>query len=185
MLLIKNRGISHDGWLLLNRDIERLVRPGDDGLLPDFPEHANVIVPTAVWRLRREDLLDRCGGTGVWLDSDEHPDSIAGDLPLLQIVAVNFPLATDERGCLTARLLRERYGYRGEVRAIGDVRRDRLYLLSSYGFDAFALRADQNPHEALAVFEQSGDGPATVIRPSMSPRRFGNAQGERNEKAAA
>ena len=172
--LIKNRRILHDGWLLLNRDIERLLRTGEDGLLPDFPDQANLIVPTALWRLRREDLLDRSGATGVWLDSHEHPESIAADLPLLQVVAVNFPKFTDERGYSAARVLRERYNYRGEVRAIGDVLRDQLHRLSSYGFDAFSLRAGQNPHEALSAFEPSGISCANDGH-SLFPQRFQNA----------
>jgi uncharacterized protein (DUF934 family) len=150
--LIKHRQIVHDSWLLLNRDIERLLRPGEDGLLPDFPDQAKLIVPTALWRSRREDLLDRTGGTGVWLDSSEEPGSIAEDLPLLAVVAVNFPQFTDGRGYSTARLLRERYSYRGELRAIGDVLRDQLPLMERCGFDAFALREGPDPDEALRAF---------------------------------
>ena len=155
--LIKHRQIIRDSWLLLDRDIERLLRPGEDGLLPDFPDQTMLIVPTALWRSRREDLLDRTGGTGVWLDSSEEPGSIAEDLPLFAVVAVNFPQFTDGRGYSMARLLRERYGYRGELRAIGDVLRDQLLYLSRCGFDAFALRADQDPNGALSAFEDFSD----------------------------
>jgi uncharacterized protein (DUF934 family) len=182
--LIKNRQILHDSWLLLDRDIERLLRPGENGLLPDFPDQANLIVPTALWRIRREDLLDRTGGTGVWLDSHEEPGSIAEDLPLLAVVAVNFPQFTDGRGHSTARLLRERYGYRAELRAIGDVLRDQLYYLSRCGFDAFALRADQDPHEALSAFDDFSDNyPATVDRLPLFRRRLDNARNKEQEAA--
>ena len=53
----------------------------------------------------------------------------------------------------TAYLLRQRYGYKGEVRAIGDVLRDQLFALKRCGFDAFALRADKDPYDALKAFE--------------------------------
>ena len=185
MHLIKNRGISHDDWLLINRDIERLLRPGEDGLLPDFPDKADMIVPTALWRLRREDLLDRRGATGVWLDSHEHPEVIAADLHVLPVVGVNFAVAGDERGCVTARLLRERYGYRGELRAIGEVPRDRLHVLSRYGFDAFAMCGDQNGHEAPAGFEDYGNSYAPTIVRASPARHFRDAQAGRKEKAAA
>jgi uncharacterized protein (DUF934 family) len=66
---------------------------------------------------------------------------------------VSFPKFTDGRGFSTARLLRERYRYRGELRAVGDVLRDQLLFLARCGFDAFALRADQDPDAALAAFE--------------------------------
>jgi uncharacterized protein (DUF934 family) len=181
--LIKHRQIIRDSWLLLDRDIEQLLRPGEDGLLPDFPDQAELIVPTALWRSRREDLLDRSGGTGVWLDSSEQPESIAEDLPLLAVVAVNFPQFTDGRGYSTARLLRERYGYRGELRAIGDVLRDQLYYLTRCGFNAFALRADQDPHEALSDFENVSDNyQASVARPPLFRRRLEHMIEE--EKAA-
>jgi uncharacterized protein (DUF934 family) len=170
--LIKNRRVLHDNWLLLDRDIERLLRTGEDGLLPDFPDRANLIVPTALWRLRHDDLLDRNGGTGVWLDSHEEPGSIAEDLPLLAVVAVNFPTFTDGRGHSTARLLRERYGYSGELRAIGDVLRDQLPLMERCGFDAFALREGQDPDEALRAFNDFSEAyQSSVTQPAPLFRR--------------
>jgi uncharacterized protein (DUF934 family) len=65
---------------------------------------------------------------------------------------VNFPKFNDGRGFSIGRLLRERYGFRGELRAIGDVLRDQLFFLARCGFDAFALRDDQDVDEALGAF---------------------------------
>jgi uncharacterized protein (DUF934 family) len=62
---------------------------------------------------------------------------------------VHFPKVTDGRGHSSARLLRERYGYRGELRAVGEVTRDQLFYLQRCGFDSFALRADQHAADAL------------------------------------
>ena len=184
--LIKNRRVVPDNWQLLDRDVERLLRTGEDGLLPDFPDEANLIVPVSVWRIRREDLLERSGGTGVWLDSHEDPESIAADLPLLQVVAVNFPSFADGRGYSIARLLRERYGWRGELRAIGEVLRDQLFYLSRCGFDAFALRVDRDPHEALAAFEDFSENyQATVGRLPLFRRRFERANEEESKERAA
>ena len=72
------------------------------------------------------------------------------DIPL---IAIRFPVFTDGRGYSLARLLRTRHGYTGELRAVGDVLRDQLYFLQGCGFDAFQLRADQCPEEALAAFQ--------------------------------
>ena len=184
--LIKNHLVQIDSWQLLDGDCERLRRTGEDGLLPDFPDAANLIVPLALWRLRREDLLERSGGTGVWLASEEEPAALADDLPLLQVVAVHFPGFADGRGYSTARLLRERYGYRGELRAIGDVLRDQLYYLSRCGFDAFALRADQDPHDALSAFDDFSDNyQATVGRPPLFQRRLEPVHAQEKAKRAA
>jgi uncharacterized protein (DUF934 family) len=105
-----------------------------------------------MWESRREELLARPNRLGVWLDSHEEPGAIAEDLRLFGIVAVNFPKVTDGRGYSIACLLRERYGWRGELRAIGDIWRDQLFFLASCGFNAFALREGEDPHAAVAAF---------------------------------
>jgi uncharacterized protein (DUF934 family) len=64
------------------------------------------------------------------------------------LIAVRFPKFGDGRGYSIARLLRERYGYRGELRAVGDVLRDQLLFMKRSGFDSFSLREDQDPDEA-------------------------------------
>jgi uncharacterized protein (DUF934 family) len=69
------------------------------------------------------------------------------------MVAVHFPKFNDGRGYSSARLLRERLGFAGELRAVGDVLRDQLFLLARCGFDSFALRADQDPASALSAFK--------------------------------
>jgi uncharacterized protein (DUF934 family) len=150
--LIKNRALTADSWRLLEGELGRWLAPGEDGLVPDLQDAADLIVPLKLWRLRREDLLDRRGRSGVWLAADDDPAALAGDLDRLALVAVHFPKFSDGRGFSTARLLRERYGFKGELRAVGDVLRDQLLFLARCGFDAFALRADQDVGSALAAF---------------------------------
>ena len=137
--LIKDRALAADRWTLLR----------EAATLADVPDAEPVIVPLALWRERRAALLAR-GEAGVWLAPDEDPAELAADLGLLPLVAIDFPQFTDGRGYSLARLLRERYGYRGELRAIGDVLRDQLFALAQCGFDAFAIRADRDAAEALA-----------------------------------
>jgi uncharacterized protein (DUF934 family) len=140
--LIKDRVVVDDRWTLLP----------DAKSLSDVPPGAAVIVPLALWRMERAALLAR-SDVGVWLAPTDDPAALAGDVAKLPLIAVNFPKFTDGRGYSIARLLRERHGFRGELRAIGDVLRDQLFALSQCGFDAFALRADRNATEALASFD--------------------------------
>jgi uncharacterized protein (DUF934 family) len=152
--LIKNRQIANDSWWLLDADIRRWVSPGEDGFVPDFPRGADLIVPLALWRLRRDDLLHHAGGVGVWLDAGDDAEAIASDLDRLGVVAVNFPKFSDGRGFSAGRLLRERHGYKGELRAIGDIGRDQLALLERCGFDAIAPRDGEDAVRALASFDE-------------------------------
>jgi uncharacterized protein (DUF934 family) len=108
----------------------------------------------------------------VVLEAGDDPGALAASLDRLQAVAVNFPAFGDGRGYSIARLLRERYGYRGELRAIGEVARDHLYFMAQCGFDAFQLRAGEDAQEALAAFSDFSEGyQASAARPLPLFRR--------------
>jgi uncharacterized protein (DUF934 family) len=83
------------------------------------------------------------------LEPDDDPRRIADRLPGLKVVAVNFPKYGDGRGYSIGRLLRERYGYQGELRAVGVVARDHLRQLAQCGFDSYQLREGEEAAEAL------------------------------------
>ena len=89
-------------------------------------------------------------------------------------VEVNFPKFGDGRGFSIARLLRERYGYKGELRAVGEVARDHLHYMEQCGFDAFLLRDGEDANEALAAFDDFSEHyQATVAKPvPLFRRRF-------------
>src|SRR5438105_15710424 len=91
-------------------------------------------------------------GEVLRLEPTDDPASVADRLGRVARVEVNFPKFGDGRGFSIARLLRERYGYRGELRAVGQVGRDHLFYLESCGFDAFLLRDGEDAEEALAAF---------------------------------
>jgi uncharacterized protein (DUF934 family) len=161
MALIKQRRLTSDSWSLLSAG----------ATLADVPATGDVIVPVALWREYRDILALRTGRTGVWLEGHEDPSVIAPDLERLPLIAVNFPKFSDGRGFSVGRLLRERYGFKAELRAIGDVLRDQLLFLHRCGFDAFALRYDQDAEAAAAAFDdfteayQAGvDQPAPLFR---------------------
>jgi uncharacterized protein (DUF934 family) len=90
----------------------------------------------------------------VVLEPTDDPRAVVAkiglQLPYLKVIAVNFPKFSDGRGYSIGRLLRERYGYKGELRAIGVVARDHLQLLAQCGFDSFQLREGEDAAEALA-----------------------------------
>ncbi len=140
--LIKDRALADDRWMLLR----------EAASLTDLSAGRAVIVPLALWKAERAALLAR-GDVGVWLSPSDEPAELAGDIAALPLIAVDFPKFTDGRGYSTARLLRERYHFAGELRAIGDVLRDQLFALAQCGFDAFALREDRDATEALASFD--------------------------------
>lgn len=92
-------------------------------------------------------------GEVLRLEPTDDPASVAERLARVARVEINFPKFGDGRGYSIARLLRERYGYRGELRAVGQVARDNLYYLEQCGFDAFELREGEDAAEALAAFD--------------------------------
>jgi uncharacterized protein (DUF934 family) len=108
----------------------------------------------------------------IRLEPTDDPAAVAGELAQATRVEVNFPKFGDGRGFSIGRLLRERYGYKGELRAVGQITRDHLFFLESCGFDAFELREGEDPHEALAGFEDFSESyQASVTRPLPLFRR--------------
>ncbi|MHB1093853.1 DUF934 domain-containing protein [Thiobacillus sp.] len=134
--IIKGGRIQGDQWGVL-----RLVE-NDDVFTVTVPA-GRVIVPLAVWQAQRPQLVSRAeaGMLGVWLPGDTNLAEFAADLVALQLIAVDFPKFTDGRGYSIATQLRTRYGYTGELRAIGDVLRDQFFFMIRCGFSSL------QPHE--------------------------------------
>ncbi|MFO1154310.1 MAG: DUF934 domain-containing protein [Rhodospirillales bacterium] len=156
MPLIKNGQITADPYVNL----------GDDDPLPDG---APVIVSLARWHGERQALLGRGVGVGVRLASNQQAAEIADDLGDLALVALEFPIFRDGRHYTTARLLRERHGFRGEVRAVGNVLRDQYLFMQRCGFDAFEVKDDgalaawrEAIHEFSVFYQPTGDGRLTA-----------------------
>lgn len=136
--IIKNRQIIEDSWQTI----------ADDAELPT----GSVLISLARWNQERAALLERSDPLGVRLPNTANIADLVADLPHWPVVALEFPKFADGRAYSQARLLRERYGYRGEIRAVGDVLRDQLWFMARSGFDAFAVRADRSLEDALAGF---------------------------------
>jgi len=138
--VIKNREIVEDPWF----------SAADEGDLPAGP----VIVSLSRWRQERDTLRKRQQPVGVRLPNTEDVAELAPDLAHLALIALEFPKFADGRAYSQARLLRERYGYQGEIRAVGDVLRDQLFFMARSGFDAFVLRPDRDLQDALQAFQE-------------------------------
>jgi uncharacterized protein (DUF934 family) len=142
--LIKQRQLADNPW-------QRLVPAESEDVATIAVPPAPTLVPLALWLARRAELNAR-GDIGVWLGPTDEPALLADDVGQLPLIAVYFPKFLDGRGYSTARLLRERYGYRGELRAIGDVGRDQLFYLARVGFDAFLIPEGRDARDALTAF---------------------------------
>jgi uncharacterized protein (DUF934 family) len=166
--LIRDGAVRADRYTLVRQAVS----------LADLPEATPVIVPLPLWLATRAALVAR-GDAGVWLAPADDPAALAPDVRRVPVIAVEFPAFTDGRGYSTARLLRERYGYAGELRAFGDVGRDQLYLLRQAGFDAFVLGAGKDADAAVAGLADFSDGyQATALRTPWFRRRADAARAD-------
>jgi uncharacterized protein (DUF934 family) len=140
---------------------------GADAIPPTGP----VIVSLDQWKAQREALLQRGAPLGIRLHSDQAPELIVADLPHFAVVALEFPKFRDGRAYSYARLLRERYGYAGELRAVGEVLLEQLFFMLRTGFDAFEIESADplgDYRTALADFsvwyQPAADGRPTAMQ---------------------
>ncbi len=163
-MIIKNKAIVQDDWSVLR------LTDADTPQSVDVPS-GRVIVPLGVWQAQRDTLKNRAD-IGVWLASSDRPEALQEEVEKFSVIAVDFPKFADGRGYTIAYLLRERLGYKGELRAIGDVLRDQMYYMQRVGFDAFAPRADKDIHAALrGLSDFSESYQASVDQPQPLFRR--------------
>lgn len=145
--LIKNGRIVADGWKTLT------LAEGETPQDVRIPVGA-VLVSLSVWKARRSELIHReyehGWPLGVWLAAEESAEEIEYDIDDFTVIAVEFDKFSDGKSYSTARLLRERYGYKGELRAIGDVPRDRLAYQHQVGFDAYTVSDFQKAGSVLS-----------------------------------
>ncbi|PTQ89580.1 DUF934 domain-containing protein [Agitococcus lubricus] len=115
----------------------------------ELPAQA-IVVTLALWQAHRELISAHPYAKAIVLKPDQHPEQIRDDLAHFAMIALDFPAFADGRGYSYAVLLRQRYGFTGELRATGDVFKDNLFYLKRCGFNSFAVRADKNIDVALA-----------------------------------
>ena len=153
--------------------VDAFVHLADDEAPP--PGGGDVIVSFTRFQAEGEALLAEGRRVGVRLEPDEPLEGLAYDLPRLALVALDFPRFRDGRPFSAAALLRERYGYKGQIRAVGEVLRDLAKDMVRCGFDAFEPADGSTPQQwarsALRfrhVYQSAADG-----RPPASRERTG------------
>jgi uncharacterized protein (DUF934 family) len=169
MPLVKNAKISNDAF----------VHIGDDAPLPA----EGAILISAARFLDDPDLISRrLGKTGVVWPNNRDLDDLVPYLDRLAVVALVFPTFRDGRAYSQARLLRERFLYRGELRATGQVLRDQFVFMLRAGFDAFEVKkaADAEAFSQTAkrysvFYQPTGDGRVTALNRRMQLRHSESA----------
>ena len=135
--ILRRRDIVEDSWRYLGEE----VAPGDP-----------LIVPLAELRAERERWWNWAGRLGARLNPSDRVEDLTGDLPRLDLVAVEFPSPSEGRGYSQGRLLRDRLKFRGELRAVGaGVKRDQVFLLARCGFDSI----EPAPGEGLEALRRA------------------------------
>ena len=169
MPLVKGGNITDDTF----------VAVADDAALP---EAGDVLVSATRYLQDPDSFAKRTGKTGVTWPNNRDLDDLVPHLERLAVVALVFPSFRDGRAYSQARLLRERHGYRGELRATGQVLRDQFVFMLRAGFDAFEVRK-QADAEAFAqtvkrysvFYQPTGDGRITALHRRMQLRHSESA----------
>ena len=161
MPLVKNNAIVADEF----------VRVADEDSIPD----GAVLLPAARFLVDPDGVLKRNGKVGVIWPNNKPVAELAPYLDRLSAIALVFPTFRDGRGYSQARLLRERFGFRGELRATGQVLRDQFVFMLRAGFDAFEVKKDIDAEAFAKVagrysvfYQPTGDGRATASRQRRS-----------------
>lgn len=142
MEIIKDKAVVSDPYLRV-ADTTSLPQPSED-----------IIVSLGRFRAERETLITRQGRLGVLIPGELDPYELEADLPHLDAIAIELPKFTDGRAFSTGRILRERLGYEGEIRAVGHFIRDQIFYLWRVGFDAFELPEGRDATDGLRAFEE-------------------------------
>ena len=140
--VIKKDQIMDDDW-------QRI----DEGANPDSYPDGDILISLTAWKEHRATLLERNGKVAVYLKGEEDPADLVPDLDHFEMIALDFPVFKDGRSYSNARLLRERYGFGGELRAVGDVLRDQIYFMQRCGIDSYQVRADKDIEDAMNGFK--------------------------------
>ena len=133
-----------------------------------LPAQGSWLWPLSVWLERRDELRSH-QELGLWLGADADPEQLRQlDLSQVTLVGIQFEQFADGRGFSTAVLLRQQLGYKGELRALGDVLPDLLDSLVRCGFDSFVLRTPEELDAArgsLALMDYYYQGSSIEPKP--------------------
>lgn len=150
----------------------------EDGRTELAPGDGKVIVTLARWRTEREALLATHDAVGVLVPNTTDIEAVHAEIADRPLIALQFPVFTDGRALSQAVVLRKRLGFRGELRAVGDVIRDLVFWLGRCGFDSIVPRKDQKLEDCRAALREitvAYQAAADEHRPVWIRRREGAA----------
>ena len=163
MPLVKNAQVISDDF----------AHVSDDAVAAD----ANVLVSAERFLAEAEALLARGGKTGVIWPNNRDLDDLVPYLDRIAVVGLVFPTFRDGRAYSQARLLRERFAFRGELRATGNILRDQFVFMLRAGFDAFEVKKTADAaafattaHHYTVFYQPTGDGRITALHQRMQAR---------------
>lgn len=158
MQIIKDKEIVEDNWLHLDDEAELVA--------------GNITVSLARWQEQTNTLSEYEGGLGLRLKGDDPLEEIVPDLDNFSLIVLSFPAFTDGRCYSFARLLRDRFGFKGEIRAQGDVLHDQLFYMTQCGINSFEMANPNRMADALAAFDDFSESyQATALKPAPLYRR--------------
>ena len=160
MQVIKDDRIQQDSWNWLEKvESDQEIPEGD------------VILPFQYWKQNQSALANRNGNTAICLNGDDRVEDLAGYLDQFDLIALEFPLFKDGRCYSHARLLRDRYHFKGDLRAVGDVLRDQVFFLKRCGISSFNIRKDKDIKDALnalkdfsVTYQTAADGNPPIYK---------------------
>jgi uncharacterized protein (DUF934 family) len=169
MPLVKHGKITND----------TLVHVADDA---EIPGEGAILIPAARFLEDAEGFSRRVGRTGVIWPNNRDVDDLVPYLARLAVIALVFPTFRDGRAYSQARLLRERHGFKGELRATGQVLRDQFVFMLRAGFDAFEVKKESDAEAFAATvkrysvfYQPTGDGRLTALHRRMQLRHSESA----------
>lgn len=155
--IIKNREIVESDW----------QRVDHEEALPS----GRVMLPYKRWLQEKDALAARGQEIAIYLEGDDDTRALKEQLEDFPLIAIDFPKFTDGRGYSHARILRDELGYKGELRAIGDVLRDQIFYLARCGFDALEVKEGRDIEDALeglndfhTTYQAAADNPHPIYR---------------------
>lgn len=128
--IIVDKAIVNDTWTSVPDDAP-------------VPEYGEVVVSFERWSVEKDSLKKRRDPVGLIMNGEQDVRSLADDLDGLSLVALEFPKFADGRCYSHARILRDQLGFKGQIRAVGDVLRDQIFYMHRVGFDAFEVSETQ------------------------------------------
>jgi uncharacterized protein (DUF934 family) len=168
--ILRRHEIVADDWRYLDEQSGGDAASGNE----QYTAQSSIIIPLAQLRENAAAWKNFPGRLGVRIGPAVPVEDLLNDLPRLSLIAIEFPGPGEGRGYSTAHLLRQRYQFKGEIRAVGAVKRDQLFVMARSGFDTFELAPTEDIETAASAFERYSVAyqPGTVEHPSILRQRF-------------